>query len=183
MKKLCLILVFGMMLVGCATVNSPTNVIPDLPNVTSPEDLGTLVSNPIFDRLMKHSQETLDWVNNGSYAPTDPLMIARAKQCPEMIMLAIPSIEQKALAMKVKFQLVKDHFEGVKNGDFNLMLDLTKLRYSTEGAPGIDIEGDFNKLKNEVLEISAAVYDSCKAILPMKQFNGLIEKAVGVMIK
>lgn len=173
MKRVLLLLV-ALGLTSCAG----TQVVPD-PQVST-DVVSTTEVYPILDKIEKKAQEVEDWIANGVNKPVDPVRIHKAHMCPDFLIVAVPSLKEKIGKIAERKAMIEGKLSSLTKGEVNGLLELEILRY---GEPQIDPEADLKDLKNYVLEIGTGVVDACKSVLPMKEFNWVIEKAAGFMIK
>jgi hypothetical protein len=175
---------FCLFVTGCATMDQQVTAEALTDLAGSPEIVEPETAYPILDRVQRHAIETEEWIATGSNRPIDPFKVAKAHMCPDFLLVAIPEFKRIIVQIKNKATLVKGKLSSLGSGDTNILLDLTKRRYATpDPTQDLDPEDDLKRLKNDVLEIGTGVIDACKPILPMKEFNWLVEKVAGIGIK
>ena len=188
-QVLILILVF---LAGCSTVApQPSASSPPPPAVAgapppapaaSPgktdvivEALDKLENNALLTAVNRDATDTISWVNG---QPTlTPLQSFRAKACPLAVQLATQDLQAKIELLKGLLQGVQAQAAGAAAQGPEVILFFTKLRYGPAGQPGSDPQAQIAQLRQDVAERVTAVVDSCRAIIPIKQIDEVVQLA------
>ena len=187
-QVLILILVF---LAGCSTIapqpsaSSPpppavAGTPPPAPAAPAKTDLiidalDKLENNALLTAVNRDATDTISWVNG---QPTlTPLQSFRAKACPLAVQLATQDLQAKIELLKGLLQGVQAQAAGAAAQGPELILFFTKLRYGPAGQPGSDPQAMIGQLKQDVAERVTAVVDSCRAIIPIKQIDEVVQLA------
>lgn len=191
MPPLLLVLLLMLVLTACATTAPPTSpTAPPPPTVagTPPpapptpaktdviiEALDKLENNALLTAVNRDATDTITWVNG---QPTlTALQTFRAKACPMSVQLATQDLQAKIELLKALLQGVQAQAAGAAAQGPELILFFTKLRYGPAGQPGSDPQAMISQLKQDIAERVTAVVDSCRAIIPIKQIDEVVQLA------
>jgi hypothetical protein len=186
---------------GCATkdpyppatttsmVVKPSATVTATPATTAPDKtplqeladaLGKLGNNKLITAVNKDATDTLAWVAQ-QQALTPPgltkLQAFRASACPTSIQLAAGDFQDKLKLLQGLLIGVDQQVTGATAQGPEIILFFTKLRYGPAGPLGQDPKALISTLKQDIFERVSAVVDSCRAIIPQKQIDELVQLA------
>lgn len=194
MKRFLFVIVTMLALGACAAApaapeatTSPVVAVQPVdsgPFLSLADGIDKLAQNNIFQLALKDATDTLAWIDTASDAPTDALSKAQAKVCPQMVQLAIADFQAKAKFWSDRLRSLDARVRSDTAQGPELILAMTKLRYSTSTLS--NPQAELASIKQDVYNRVSAVLNGCRNILPTKQLvdvaNIAVKAGIGTML-
>jgi hypothetical protein len=170
-----------------AVTPPPAAVQPEAGGLISPfkllsDAIGKLGHNKLLTAVGADADATLAWIDQmqATTPPTlSPLAEFRARACPTAVKVATADLQQKIQILQAVLGSVDAQISGFDPTQPEIILFFTKLRYgpAAGGIAGLDPKAAIAQLKQDVAERVTAVVDSCRALIPLKQIDEVVQLA------